>query len=91
MKVEEAKGKMCPYAVITYFMPGNMRDEIADSSCCQANHCMAWRWHYEAIPESEKSSEITAEFLFARTLGVPEMRMSKTNGYCGLAGKDGAE
>ena len=76
MTIDEAKNKWC------------CTHEIEK---CDADECMAWRWYYEAIPDSEKSSEITAEFLFARTLGVPEMRMSKTNGYCGLAGKEGAE
>ena len=76
MTIDEAKNKWC------------CTHEIEK---CLADECMAWRWYYEPIPDSEKSSEITAEFLLARTLGVPEMRMSKTNGYCGLAGKEGAE
>ena len=40
MTVEEAKEKMCPYAIIAYFMPGNTKGFDA----CVANKCMAWRW-----------------------------------------------
>lgn len=43
---------------------------------CNANNCMAWRWHYEDTFIGET---------YVETL------MSKTEGYCGLAGKEGAE
>jgi len=65
MKIEEAYNKMCPFAMMAYFMPGNnSRGECAASSCCETSNCMAWRWFDTA---------------------------TKNEGYCGLAGKEGAE
>ena len=53
---------------------------------CIANECMAWRWHYEAtsmvIGETVEGKKI---------LTNGEWIMSETDGYCGLAGKEGAE
>ena len=43
---------------------------------CVAYQCMAWRWHHEDTFIGET---------YVETL------MSKTDGYCGLAGKEGAE
>ena len=43
---------------------------------CIADKCMAWRWHHEDTFIGET---------YVETL------MSKTDGYCGLAGKEGAE
>ena len=43
---------------------------------CIGPECMAWRWHYEDTFIGET---------YVETL------MSKTDGYCGLAGKEGAE
>ena len=47
MKTTEAKEKICPYALIAYFMPGNIRGEVSPDSRCEANNCMAWRWHHD--------------------------------------------
>lgn len=59
---------------------------------CIGPKCMAWRWHIEAVPEEEQSNEITTELLMRMMLGgIPQVRLSKTDGYCGLAGKEGAE
>ena len=44
MTVDEARKKMCPWIFMSYFMPGNIRGETPCNSCCQADHCMAWRW-----------------------------------------------
>lgn len=51
---------------------------------CVACQCMAWRWNYEAmvIGETIGGTKILAN---GKTL------MSETDGYCGLAGKEGAE
>ncbi len=76
MTVEEARKKMCPWIFMSYFMPGNIRGETPCNSCCQGSECMAWRWHHEDTFIGET---------YVETL------MSKTDGYCGLAGKEGAE
>ena len=57
MKVEEAKEKICPYAMTACFMG-------AGDALCEADQCMAWRWFDTEV---------------------------KSEGYCGLAGKEGAE
>ena len=51
---------------------------------CNANNCMTWRWHHEDTFIGE-----TVEGIKIRTNG--ERMMSETDGYCGLAGKEGAE
>ena len=46
----------------------------------------------EEAPKEEQSNEITTELLMRMTLGGrPEVRLSTTDGYCGLAGKEGTE
>ena len=40
MKTTEAKEKMCPYAMTACFMG-------AGDALCEADQCMAWRWHHE--------------------------------------------
>ena len=57
MTVDEAREKICPYAMTACFMG-------AGDALCEADQCMAWRWFNPAI---------------------------KNDGYCGLAGKEGAE
>ena len=49
---------------------------------CNANNCMAWRWHHAFIGETVEGIKIFKH---------GERMMSKTDGYCGLAGKEGAE
>ena len=44
---------------------------------CHADECMAWRWHYKRVDTED-------ELVF-------ETVLSTTDGYCGLAGKEGAE
>ena len=51
---------------------------------CLADECMAWRWNYEAMVVGET---IGGEKIFANGKGL----ISETDGYCGLAGKEGAE
>ena len=46
-------------------------------SKCSANKCMHWRWHTERVDKADPQRF--------------DMQLSTTNGYCGLAGKDGAE
>ena len=57
MTVDEAKEKICPYAMTACFMG-------AGDALCESSDCMAWRWNDPKI---------------------------KNEGYCGLAGKEGAE
>ena len=75
MTIDEAKNKMCPYVFMSYFMPGNIRGETPCNSHCQANECMAWRWNYKRVDTED-------ELVFETVLSI-------TDGYCGLAGKEG--
>lgn len=77
MKTTEAKEKICPYAMTACFMG-------AGDALCEADQCMAWRWHHEDTFIRE-----TVEGIKILTNG--ERNMSETDGYCGLAGKAGAE
>jgi hypothetical protein len=76
MKVEEAKKKHCPYP-----------DPIGGCICI-ANECMAWRWHEEFITDHQCETFLNED---GRLEYKPRPVLSKTYGYCGLAGKDGAE
>ena len=49
---------------------------------CIGPKCMAWRWNAMVIGETVGGIKI---------LTNGERIMSKTDGYCGLAGKEGAE
>ena len=49
---------------------------------CNANDCMDWRWHPAFIRETVEGIKIFKH---------GERMMSETDGYCGLAGKEGAE
>ena len=51
---------------------------------CLADECMAWRWNYEAMVVGET---IGGEKIYAHGKRL----RSETDGYCGLAGKEGAE
>ena len=77
MKVEEAKEKICPYAMTACFMG-------AGDALCEADQCMAWRWNYE---DTFIGETVGGGKLFTNG----ERMMSETDGYCGLAGKEGAE
>lgn len=50
---------------------------------CLADECMAWRWNYEAMVVGET---IGGEKIFLNGTRL----ISETDGYCGLAGKEGA-
>jgi hypothetical protein len=76
MKVEEAKKKHCPYP-----------DPIGGCICI-ANECMAWRWHEEFITDHQCETFLNED---GRLEYKPRPVLSKTYGYCGLAGKEGAE
>ena len=75
MKTTEAKEKICPYAMTACFMG-------AGDALCEADQCMAWRWNYMAIGETVGGKKIFTN---------DKRLISKTDGYCGLAGKEGAE
>lgn len=44
MTVEEAKEKICPYAMTACFMG-------AGDALCEADTCMAWRWNDTEIKD----------------------------------------
>lgn len=88
MTVEEARKKMCPWIFMSYFMPGNIRGETPCNSCCQGSECMAWRWHEEFITDHQCETFLNED---GRLEYKPRPMLSKTDGYCGLAGKEGAE
>ena len=73
MTVEEAREKMC-------FCDGVFH--------CQADDCMAWRWHEEFIIDHQCETFLNED---GRLEYKPRPVLSKTSGYCGLAGKEGAE
>ena len=56
-----------------------------NNQACMANWCMAWRWNIEEIPKEEDQYSKRVSFLLS------DFRLSTTDGYCGLAGKEGAE
>ena len=74
MKTTEAKEKICPYAMTACFMG-------AGDALCEADQCMAWRWNYMVIGETVGGKKIFTN---------DKRLISKTDGYCGLAGKEGA-
>ena len=87
MKVEEAKTKECPYCILFTEQGLNGKGLIVNDyiySRCKANACMAWRWHHE---DTFIGETVGGKKLFTNG----ERMMSKTDGYCGLAGKEGAE
>ena len=51
---------------------------------CLADECMAWRWNYEAMVVGETIGG-------TKILANGTRLISETDGYCGLAGKEGAE
>ncbi len=55
---------------------------------CNANNCMAWRWHEEFITDHQCETFLNED---GRLEYKPRPMLSKTDGYCGLAGKEGAE
>lgn len=75
MTVEEAKLKWC------------CTHEIEK---CNADTCMAWRWNYnvDGIENKAVAETIEGELIYD---DVRVKLPSTTDGYCGLAGKEGAE
>ena len=55
---------------------------------CNANNCMAWRWHEEFITDHQCETFLNED---GKLEYKPRPVLSKTYGYCGLAGKEGAE
>ena len=49
---------------------------------CVAYQCMAWRWNYMVIGETVGGKKIFTN---------DKRLISKTDGYCGLAGKEGSK
>lgn len=83
MKTTEAKEKICPYAMTACFMG-------AGDALCEADQCMAWRWNYnvDGIENKAVAETIEGELIYD---DVRVKLPSTTDGYCGLAGKEGAE
>ena len=73
MKVEEAKEKWC------------CNREVDK---CIASECMAWRWNYnvDGIENKAVAETIVGELIYD---DVRVKLPSTTEGYCGLAGKEG--
>lgn len=80
MTEDEAKTKWCPFVRVhggdLSFNRYAAADNPAFNCTCLGSACMAWRWRW--IPEMEIS----------RGAHLIE---SKTEGYCGLAGKPGGQ
>ena len=83
MTIEEARTKECRQ--IPAFMQSTSDSNLIDSgsvqfipSKCSANECMHWRWHEKFITDHQLEHK-------------RRPMLSKTDGYCGLAGKEGAE
>ena len=57
---------------------------------CVAYQCMAWRWNYDVdgIKNKAVAETIVGELIYD---DVRVKLPSSTEGYCGLAGKEGAE
>ena len=55
---------------------------------CLADECMAWRWHEEFVTDHLCETFLNED---SRLEYKPRPVLSKTSGYCGLAGKEGAE
>ncbi len=55
---------------------------------CIGPECMAWRWHEEFITDHQCETFLNED---GRLEYKPRPILSKTDGYCGLAGKEGAE
>ena len=70
-------------------------DEARNKWCCTheiekclADECMAWRWHEEFVTDHLCETFLNED---SRLEYKPRPVLSKTSGYCGLAGKEGAE
>jgi hypothetical protein len=76
MTVDEAKNKVCPMI----FFEGD----------CIGPECMAWRWNYDVdgIKNKAVAETIAGELIYN---DVRVKLPSTTDGYCGLAGKEGTE
>ena len=75
MTVDEEKEKLC-------FCDGVFHWN------CHADECMAWRWHEEFITDHQCETFLNED---SRLEYKPRSVLSKTSGYCGLCGKEGAE
>lgn len=87
MTEKDALNKWCPMAetgVHFLIKKGKIVDvreaKSGDHPWCVGSACMAWRWNtkYTSPPESFMQT-------YPRPEGITEV--SKTEGYCGLAGK----
>ena len=68
-------------------------DEAKNKWCpfgnyCVAYQCMAWRWHEEFVTDHLCETFLNED---SRLEYKPRPVLSTTDGYCGLAGKEGAE
>ena len=69
-------------------------EEAKEKECCQfeskcmGEQCMAWRWHEEFVTDHLCETFLNED---SRLEYKPRPVLSKTSGYCGLAGKEGAE
>jgi len=81
MTIDEARKKLCIFDI---FATENF------DAYCVADKCMAWRWNYDVdgIKNKAVAETIAGELIYD---DVRVKLPSTTDGYCGLAGKEGAE
>lgn len=91
MTTEDAKEKQCrvfPYMAQMWGPIGGTTSIEYIPSKCSADECMHWRWHEEEVTDGLCEIRVNEE---GRNEYVPRKVNSKTSGYCGLSGKQGAE
>lgn len=90
MTIEEAWMKECRIIPNIVKSTGgvclpNSTSLTVESSRCSADKCMHWRWTIES-----KQIDI-GRTSFGEPIFSTQQVLSITDGYCGLAGKDGAK
>lgn len=88
MTEEEARNKWCPFARVTIDAPGVDTawnrfpgNETPHGTLCIGSQCMAWRWaslHRLTFSDVDPDDPVIVTNIDKK---------SKTDGYCGLAGK----
>lgn len=85
MTEEEAKKKWCPQARINSGLGSAWnRPSFPGTERCLASECMAWRWGVEDNPYYHPPHSLMVP---SDPRQNPMYIISKTHGYCGLAGR----
>jgi hypothetical protein len=86
MTEEEAKTKWCPFVRAGSALGGYLSNRIegngVPSTLCIGSACMAWRWGAMYTFGTEWNPNTGQPQAFPES-----MKVSTTEGYCGLAGK----